>query len=253
MVLTPYIMESGTQLCRWDWRNLTVPVHPSHTFSCGPERAVQRVADRRLARPMVALQNILSEQSNEELDEQGLLIFSSSLRLVYSDQQAWKLCNLINQLVQGKKAKGIIPAKIFEACRTIADLLSDFSITEGDPPYIKLVLGNRQRQVLVQGIALPDPLDRSQSRILLILEEAGNQSKHIVRTAQKLFRLTDKEVLVVQHLLKGWTNKEIANEIRVSEQTIKEHIKNIMRKTATMTRTGIVIAIAGYTQRPSTQ
>ena len=197
---------------------------------------------------MTALHNT---HVHEEPDEQGILIFSSSLRLVYSDQQAWKLCNLINQLVQGKAAKGIIPSKIFEACRSIADVLSAFSIKEGDPPHVKLVLGNRQQQVLVQGIALPDPLDRSQSRILLILEEAGYQSKHILRTAQKLFRLTDKETLVVQHLLKGWTNKEIANEMRVSEQTIKEHIKNIMKKTATMTRTGIVIAIAGYTQKSS--
>jgi DNA-binding CsgD family transcriptional regulator len=199
---------------------------------------------------MPALHNTLSEHGKEELDEQGLLIFSSSLRLVYSDQQAWKLCNLITQLVQGKAAKGIIPAKIFEACRSIADVLSEFSIKDSDPPYVKFVLGNRQQQVLVQGIALPDPLDRSQSRILLILEEAGSQSKHVLRTAQKLFHLTEKEVVVVQHLLKGWTNKEIANAIRVSEQTIKEHIKIIMKKTATMTRTGIVIAIAGYTQKP---
>ena len=197
---------------------------------------------------MTALHNT---HVHEEPDEQGILIFSSSLRLVYSDQQAWKLCNLINQLVQGKAAKGIIPSKIFEACRSIADVLSAFSIKEGDLPYVKLVLGNRQQQVLVQAIALPDPLDRRQSRILFILEEAGYQSKHILRMAQKLFRLTDKEVLVVQHLLKGWTNKEIANEMRVSEQTIKEHIKNIMKKTATMTRTGIVIAIAGYTQESS--
>jgi len=197
---------------------------------------------------MTALHNT---HVHEEPDEQGILIFSSSLRLVYSDQQAWKLCNLINQLVQGKAAKGIIPSKIFEASRSIADVLSASSIKEGDLPYVKLVLGNRQQQVLVQAIALPDPLDRRQSRILFILEEAGYQSKHILRMAQKLFRLTDKETLVVQHLLKGWTNKEIANEMRVSEQTIKEHIKNIMKKTATMTRTGIVIAIAGYSQESS--
>jgi len=172
--------------------------------------------------------------------------------LVYSDQQAWKLCNIINQLVQGKAAKGIIPAQIFEACRRVADLLSDLP-KDVEPPQLKLVLGNQQQQVLVQGIPLPDPVDRSQSRILLILEEAGCQSKHLLRTAQKLFHLTEKEALVIQHLLKGWTNKEIANAILVSEQSIKEHIKNIMKKTANMTRTGIVIAIAGYTpkQAPS--
>jgi DNA-binding CsgD family transcriptional regulator len=199
---------------------------------------------------MLALQDGLSEHAHEEPDEQGFLIFSSALRLVYSDQQARKLCNLINQLEQGKPAKGIIPARIFKACHSIIDALqSGPSATDGEPLQVKAVLGNRQQQVLVLAIALPDSHDPSQSRILIILEEAKSQSRLIVRAAQKRFRLREKETLVVQHLLKGWTNKEIANEMRVSEQTVKEHIKNIMKKTATMTRTGIVIAIAGFTQR----
>lgn len=47
----------------------------------------------------------------------------------------------------------------------------------------------------------------------------------------------------MQHLLKGWTNKEIANELRLAEQTIKEHFKHISEKTSTTTRTGIVMKI----------
>jgi DNA-binding CsgD family transcriptional regulator len=192
-----------------------------------------------------------SEHVYEESDEQGLLIFSSTLRLVYSDQQAWKLCNLLNQLEQGKPAKGIIPAKIFEACHSIIDVLqSGFSVKDGEPLQVKVILGNRQQQVLVLAIALPDSHDRSQSRILVILEEAKSQSRLLLRVAQQRFSLSAKETLVVQHLLKGWTNKEIANEMRISEQTVKENIKNIMKKTATMTRTGIVTAIAGFTQKP---
>jgi DNA-binding NarL/FixJ family response regulator len=58
-----------------------------------------------------------------------------------------------------------------------------------------------------------------------------------------VFRLTDREIMVVQNLLKGWTNKEIANELGVTEQTIKEHIKHIMAKTKTTTRTGILVQV----------
>jgi DNA-binding CsgD family transcriptional regulator len=200
---------------------------------------------------MPALHDRLSKQVHEESDEQGLLILNSSLHLVYSDQQAWKLCNLINQLEQGKPAKGIIPAKIFEACHSIIEVLQSGSFgSDDEPPHVKVILGNRQQQVLVLAIALPDSDDRSQSRILLILEEATSQSRLILRAAQKRFGLSEKEALVAQHLLKGWTNKEIANEMRVSEQTVKERIKHIMKKTATMTRTGIVIAIAGFRQKP---
>jgi len=43
----------------------------------------------------------------------------------------------------------------------------------------------------------------------------------------------------------GLTNQEIAQAMDVTEQTAKEHIKHIMEKTSTTTRTGIVMAIAG--------
>ncbi|MCE7976493.1 MAG: DNA-binding response regulator, partial [Nitrospira sp. NTP1] len=42
---------------------------------------------------------------------------------------------------------------------------------------------------------------------------------------------------------KGWTNKEIANALNITEQTVKEHIKHIMRKTNSTTRTGVLVQI----------
>jgi ATP/maltotriose-dependent transcriptional regulator MalT len=189
---------------------------------------------------------------SEEAHEQGLLILDSSLRVVYRDHQAWSLCNLINHLEQGKAAKGIIPHKVFEACLEIAEVLqANSSIEECDPLQIEIVLGNREKQVVVRAIGLPDSYDRSQSQILLIFEEASYRLRRLARTAQKQFHLSEKETLVVQYLLNGWTNKEIANEIRVCEQTIKEHIKHTMKKTKSVTRTGIIIAISGVTQQYS--
>jgi hypothetical protein len=41
--------------------------------------------------------------------------------------------------------------------------------------------------------------------------------------------------------LKGETNKEIATALKVSEQTVKEHIKRLLAKTGITTRTGIVM------------
>jgi DNA-binding CsgD family transcriptional regulator len=182
----------------------------------------------------------------EEADGQGLLIFSTSLRVLYRDHHAWNLCNLINQLEHDKPAKGILPAKVFEACLEIAkELQSASSTIDSSQLQARAVLGNLQKQVFVLAIGLPDSCDPKESRILVILEEAGHRSRVIVRAAQRRFRFSEKETLVVQHLLKGWTNKEIANEVRVTEQTIKEHVKNVMRKTSTETRTGIIIAISG--------
>jgi DNA-binding MarR family transcriptional regulator len=46
--------------------------------------------------------------------------------------------------------------------------------------------------------------------------------------------------MVIIYLMLGFTNKEIANRINLSEYTVKEHLKRIMQKTQTTTRTGLL-------------
>jgi DNA-binding NarL/FixJ family response regulator len=48
---------------------------------------------------------------------------------------------------------------------------------------------------------------------------------------------------VIGYLARGQTNKEIANALGITEQTVKEHIKHIMKKTRSTTRTGILVRI----------
>ena len=71
----------------------------------------------------------------------------------------------------------------------------------------------------------------------------GAWEDNIIVQAKEMFHLTARETTAVQHLLKGWTNKEIANEMRVTEQTIKEHFKHIAEKTGATSRTGIAMTI----------
>ena len=75
------------------------------------------------------------------------------------------------------------------------------------------------------------------------MDEMGRPQGAIIDQVKDIFRLTDREVTVVQNLLKGWTNKDIGKELGVTEQTVKEHIKHIMTKTRTTTRTGILVQV----------
>ena len=43
-------------------------------------------------------------------------------------------------------------------------------------------------------------------------------------------KLTPKEREVIELLTKGWTNKEIGNKLRITENTVKNHLKNILDK-----------------------
>ena len=79
----------------------------------------------------------------------------------------------------------------------------------------------------------------------------GAWQENVLVQAKETFHLTAREATVVQHLLKGWTNKEIANEMRLSEQTIKEYLKHISEKTGTTTRTGTAMRIIHSGLRPA--
>ena len=56
--------------------------------------------------------------------------------------------------------------------------------------------------------------------------------------------LTPRETEILNHMAQGWLNKQIANYLNVSEQTIKNHVTSILRKLNANARThAVVIAV----------
>jgi len=54
------------------------------------------------------------------------------------------------------------------------------------------------------------------------------------------FGLTDCGRAVVRCLIQALTSKEIAEQLGITAQTVKEHIHRLMRKTKTTMRTGML-------------
>jgi DNA-binding CsgD family transcriptional regulator len=173
----------------------------------------------------------------------GILILTSSTQLLYKDRRAWDLCAEINNGA-GSAAQGVLPRAVVELCDQVNKLLQIWTdAKDWEQNRIKRVIGMPDRPILLSGLGLPDRHGVQQSRILITMEGFGRRQAAIIEQVKDVFRLTDREVTVVQNLLKGWTNKEIAAELGVTEQTVKEHIKHIMAKTKTTTRTGILVQV----------
>ena len=173
----------------------------------------------------------------------GILILTSSNKLLYKDRQAWELCAQLRNGA-GKSSNGALPHVILELATEITRLLQIWpDAKDWEQIRIKRVIGSPEHPILLSGLGLPDRHGLQQARILITLEELGRRNGAVIKYVKDLFRLTNREVTVVENLLKGWTNKEIANEIGVTEQTVKEHIKHIMAKTKTTTRTGILVQV----------
>ena len=208
-----------------------------------PEQATQeRTARRGISSPMDSIA--------EKRAGPGLLLMSASMQLIYCDPCARQLWLLLNKEVSGKMAYGILPPVITTFCHEVIDLLSVRRYAKDWEEFqLKRVIGTSTRPILLRGIGLPSSHGPTAS-ILVILEEVGRRHIDQIDEAKHRFALTDREMAVIRRLVKGETNKEIGIGLVIVEQTVKEHIKNIMHKTRTTTRTGVLMRILGYPEGP---
>jgi DNA-binding CsgD family transcriptional regulator len=175
----------------------------------------------------------------------GIMLLTTSMQLLYKDRRAWELCQQIIRSQDGKTAKGVLPPAVVSLVDQIQKILKvRTDPKDWEPIQLSRVVNTLHSSILLCGTALID-LTTAQERILIVMSEVRIDvwEDNVISHATERFQLTAREATVVQHLLKGWTNKEIANEMRVTEYSIKEHFRHISQKTNTTTRTGIVIKI----------
>jgi DNA-binding CsgD family transcriptional regulator len=175
----------------------------------------------------------------------GIMLLTASMRLLYKDRRAGELCQQIIRCQDGKTANGVLPPAVASLVYQIRKTLT-VRTDPKDWEQIQLgrVVDTLHSSLLLCGTALIDKTT-AETRILIVISEVGIgawQDNVIVQATEK-FQLTAREATVVQHLLKGWTNREIAIEMGLSEHTVKRHCKHLSEKTSTTTRTGIAMKI----------
>lgn len=89
-------------------------------------------------------------------------------------------------------------------------------------------------------LPLHKPRKKGKPCIMVLIEGVTMNRQFDINAVQKQFGLTKRETEVTFCLTKGLTNKEIANALSLSPETIHDYIKKIMKKLKTTTRAGIV-------------
>jgi DNA-binding CsgD family transcriptional regulator len=185
------------------------------------------------------MENIAEQRSGP-----GLLVMTSALHPIHMNRQAADLCRELAQEASGKSPSGGLPPAVQDLGNDIRGMLQVRTETKDwEQLQVRRLIGDTRRAILLRGFGLPDHAGLDHSRIIIIMEEVGRRQETSTEEAKARFNLTDREESVVQQLSKGWTNKEIALALGITEQTVKEHIKHIMQKTKTTTRTGILVQI----------
>jgi RNA polymerase sigma factor (sigma-70 family) len=177
----------------------------------------------------------------------GLLLFNLSRQLLQINTEGLELCAALNQSRLLIKATGVIPHEVFKVIDAVTQVLrNDHDAKIWDQFDYRWVVGESTYPMLVRGLAIPDTTSLLNTRILVMMERVGTRQAANVQQVFQEYQLTDREQNVLQQLLKGLTNKEIANNLGISEQTVKDHFKRLMHKMKVSTRTALLSRLVQF-------
>ena len=114
--------------------------------------------------------------------------------------------------------------QLFEIIKTGAVAYLDKSITAAE-------LTNAVRQVLHGERPINDSVLARPTVAKHVLGQFQNLHGHDGRSMESIIApLTPRETQILTYIADGNSNKQIANILQISEQTIKNHVSNILRK-----------------------
>ncbi len=120
--------------------------------------------------------------------------------------------------------------------RTLARVAKQEGVSLNQYITSLLVAGVQWDTILSQVQSISRP--RTPEQILQRVEELSRERER----ATFISPLTSRESEVLNYMAQGYLNKQIAEVLGVSEQTIKDHISSIVRKLNVNTRTQAVIS-----------
>ena len=80
----------------------------------------------------------------------------------------------------------------------------------------------------------PDPI------VYLVIIEETISNKLNMNEIRQQYKLTRRELDILRRVLDGLKNAEIAEDLEISEQTVKDHLSNIYMKIGVENRTGLM-------------
>ena len=164
----------------------------------------------------------------------GLLLLGPHKDLIASNAEAIRILAYPGRPAKGRQLKALvvekIPIDLFCAGpegRAVAEFISG------------------RRHYVCTGHSL-DLLAMSKGTTAILIERAYSPEITLY-TISKKYNLTVREREATGYLLRGLTSKEIAQEMKISPNTVKAFLRSVMTKMRVSTRAGLIGRVAGNT------
>ncbi len=171
----------------------------------------------------------------------GVLIIGVGNRLLYANREAMDMLPALHDCTRNDV---MTPTSIPVAITDLCDRLG--SSCHADIPH-------QACEIVDPEAGLPCSLrafyvgaidEGEQARHIMVLVERIIEKREVDYTRVKGdYGLTKRETDVLRHICGGLTNREIAEKMFISEYTVKDHIKKIMKSMGASSRSEIIAMI----------
>ena len=173
----------------------------------------------------------------------GTVVVDANEKVLFLNQEGRNYLELINPASRTDIDNGVRSNKaLSEICRSLREKIFQQKNQGEQTLKISQIYAFGGVKFCLTGTILENGLNRGDHRILILIDHVSKDKLKINKVLENL-HLTLREVATVKLLLLGKTNKEIAQSLDISAHTVKDHIRNIMFKLRTSTRTGIISRI----------
>ena len=184
-----------------------------------------------------------AQAASEKRANPGVIALTLQGQLLCMNREATELCAEINQARLGRVARGVLPIEVVNLCYVIAQqIIADQDVKVWEGTHVRLAISDVAPAMLLRGYGIPGPGDGDvdQARIIIMLDRIASRAPLTMSRAYNRFGVTPRGRAVVRGLAQGLTSKEIAQQLGLTEQNIKQHVQRLMRKTKSSTRTGML-------------
>jgi DNA-binding CsgD family transcriptional regulator len=180
----------------------------------------------------------------------GVLILDDHKKPVYLNPIAFDILRSLNlngsrsPSLQKQKADVIsIPKEIFDLYDDLKKNYSLSSSSQADKlPSLIALIPSQKQSYCCRGFFLDDPTLSSKKtpHIMVLIEKVSQQRQFNFKELKERYGLTERQMDILKLLVNGSSNKEIADVLCVTEDTVKGHLKHVMRRLKVSTRTEIL-------------
>jgi DNA-binding CsgD family transcriptional regulator len=161
----------------------------------------------------------------------GFILADPEWKPLYANAEAKKIVTYPDAPRTFQSAWALVAKRIFT-------LNGRQNLSSAPTSRVEFVSGRRK----YVGLAIPLANWRrlpAAAAVAVVLERSGAASQGAAELSES-FHLTEREREVVELLIQGLTNKEIAGRMNISPNTVRAFIRMVMGKLGVSTRSGIV-------------